>query len=175
MRILLSTLLFLTSSPAVADAPDIRTIVESQVLPGYQTLVDEAADLAETAATSCSPDNLELTAAYHDAFDAFRSPRAVTPPPPIPDWPRPLHLPADPEGSPSFWTAPLAEKGIGWKHPLVVTSTATERSPPTATCCSRQRTILTPRAASLAFGMQGTATNVWQNFHQAELGLTTSS
>lgn len=71
MRIWLAFIATLLSAPAFADTPDIRTIVESHVLPGYRALVEEATDLVETATTDCNPANPALRAAYQHAFDAW--------------------------------------------------------------------------------------------------------
>jgi len=73
MRILRLALVALLASPAAADAPDIRAIVEGRILPGYETLALEAADLSKAAQDNCTPGNEELTTAYHDAFDAWVS------------------------------------------------------------------------------------------------------
>ena len=71
MRIWISAIVILASAPALADAPDLKTIVEAHVLPGYRALDEEAADLASAATSDCRPDNPVLRAAYHDAFDAW--------------------------------------------------------------------------------------------------------
>lgn len=71
MRIWISAIVILASAPALADAPDLKAIVEAHVLPGYRMLDEEAADLASAALSDCRPDSPVLRAAYHDAFDAW--------------------------------------------------------------------------------------------------------
>ncbi len=68
--LLLSTLIF-AAAPVLAQDIDIKAIVDGHVLPRYQSLAVEAADLAQSATTDCSPDSDPLIAAYHDAFDAW--------------------------------------------------------------------------------------------------------
>lgn len=71
MRAVLLAGALLAASPGFADQPDIRVIVERHVLPGFQTLADDAARLSQTAAAVCAPESPGLIAAYHDAFDAW--------------------------------------------------------------------------------------------------------
>jgi len=71
MRRLIAAVALTIASPAVADQPDIRSIVENHIIPRYEALASEAATLAETAAEDCTPSNPDLIAAYHDAFDAW--------------------------------------------------------------------------------------------------------
>ncbi|MGR3513570.1 MAG: imelysin family protein [Paracoccaceae bacterium] len=61
------------ATPAFADQPDIRAIVENHILPGYETLALEASELLASATENCSPENPSLIASYHDAFDAWVS------------------------------------------------------------------------------------------------------
>lgn len=63
----------LVAAPAFGDQPDIEAIVESHILPGYEALAQEASELAAVATENCSPENISLRAAYHDAFDAWVS------------------------------------------------------------------------------------------------------
>ena len=71
MRALALMLLFLTSAPVQAQSPDLRAIVQTHVIAGYRSLVEEAADLADTADAECSVANTNLVPAFHDAFDAW--------------------------------------------------------------------------------------------------------
>jgi len=61
------------ATPAFAEQPVIRAIVENHILPGYETLVLETSELAAAATENCSPENPSLIASYHDAFDAWVS------------------------------------------------------------------------------------------------------
>lgn len=61
------------ATPAIADQPDIRAIVESHILPGYEALALEASELAEASSENCTLENPNLIAAYHEAFDAWVS------------------------------------------------------------------------------------------------------
>lgn len=54
--------------PPAARA-DVEGVVENLILPGHDAFAAAAADLSETAATTCDPDRLRP--AYHDAFDAW--------------------------------------------------------------------------------------------------------
>jgi len=71
MRRFLLGMVLTFAQPAFADVPDIEAIVETHVLPRYQTLAAETAVLAEVALADCSVGNADLTTAYHDAFDAW--------------------------------------------------------------------------------------------------------
>ncbi|WP_299656229.1 imelysin family protein [uncultured Tateyamaria sp.] len=73
MRHLLSAIVIALSSPAGADGADIRAIVVGHILPGYQILATEAADLAATAASECAPNSPDLIADFNTAFDAWVS------------------------------------------------------------------------------------------------------
>ncbi len=69
MKQLIATLAFaclpLTGAAQTAD------IVAQHILPGFDSLAQRSAVLAETAATGCNPTSPPLRAAYHDAFDAW--------------------------------------------------------------------------------------------------------
>lgn len=71
MRALVIAVSLLLAPPAVADAPDIKAIVEGHVIAGYDTLVRHAEDLQVTATQHCEPDHPALRTAYHSAFDAW--------------------------------------------------------------------------------------------------------
>ncbi|MEL6414071.1 MAG: imelysin family protein [Pseudomonadota bacterium] len=71
MRGLLLSIFIFSASPLAADDIDIGAIVEGHVLPGYQALAAETANLAESAAEDCTPASPALIDAYHDAFDAW--------------------------------------------------------------------------------------------------------
>lgn len=71
MRGLIVMVTLLAASPAIGEQPDIRSIVETHVIPRYQTLAREAAELSEAAAADCSTESSDLITAYHDAFDAW--------------------------------------------------------------------------------------------------------
>ena len=71
MRNWISAIVILACAPAFADAPDLKAIVDTHVLPGYRTLAEEAETLASAASSDCRPDNPALRAAYHQAFDAW--------------------------------------------------------------------------------------------------------
>lgn len=60
-------------SPAFAAdlAALVDEAVETQVLPGFRTLADETAELAEVAQDHCDPGDPQLEAAWGDAFDAW--------------------------------------------------------------------------------------------------------
>ena len=59
------------AAPAIADQPDIRAIVESHILPGYEVRALEASELADAASENCALENPSLIEAYHEAFDAW--------------------------------------------------------------------------------------------------------
>ena len=61
----------LAAFPVLGDQPDMRMVIETHVLPGYRALARDAATLSAAATADCSPDNPNLTSAYHDAFDAW--------------------------------------------------------------------------------------------------------
>jgi predicted lipoprotein len=63
------------TTPARADMVD--EILDDQILPAMQALVDSSQDLAETASRTCQPDAASLQNAYSQAFD---------------DWTRVSHL-----------------------------------------------------------------------------------
>lgn len=69
IAICLTTLMF--TYPAVAASPNLKQIVDTHIIPGYQTLDTETADLAAAAAADCDPSGQTLLAAFHDAFDAW--------------------------------------------------------------------------------------------------------
>lgn len=71
MRIWISAIVILASAPELGAAPDLRTIVDAHVLPGYRTLAEEAEALASAASSDCRPNNPALRASYHQAFDAW--------------------------------------------------------------------------------------------------------
>ncbi|MEM6824714.1 MAG: imelysin family protein [Pseudomonadota bacterium] len=71
MRNLLLTVFLVAAWSAKADGPDVAAIVERHVLPGYQALAQETADLEMRASEDCSPKSPALIDAYHDAFDAW--------------------------------------------------------------------------------------------------------
>lgn len=71
MRGLIVMVALLAASPAIGQQPDIRSIVETHVIPRYQALANEAAELSATATADCSTANPDLIMAYHDAFDAW--------------------------------------------------------------------------------------------------------
>lgn len=70
MRPLLAALILL-AAPAMAQEADIGGIVDDHILPGYQELASESAALSAAARADCRPGNPALTAAYHNAFDAW--------------------------------------------------------------------------------------------------------
>lgn len=63
--------------PFAASAQDdpmqqvLVDVTQTHILPGYRTLAQAGADLAEAAAQDCTAGNAPLTAAYHQAFDAW--------------------------------------------------------------------------------------------------------
>lgn len=75
MRILIlfSALVF----PVAAIAQDQRAILtdvtQSHILPGFAQLSETTQMLSDTAQTDCTPDSLELRAAYSEAFDDWIS------------------------------------------------------------------------------------------------------
>lgn len=71
MRFFLIAVSLFLAIPVVADTLDMKPIVESHVLPRYQTLADETTELAMAADTDCSPESPPLIQTYHDAFDAW--------------------------------------------------------------------------------------------------------
>ncbi len=71
MKALLSTVFLLSTSAGFADTPLPGTTVDTHVLPGYETLAAQTAELSLAAATDCSVESPDLVAAYHDAFDAW--------------------------------------------------------------------------------------------------------
>ncbi|MEM6635728.1 MAG: imelysin family protein [Pseudomonadota bacterium] len=71
MRACFSAVAIFLAVPALAETPDIGTIVDGHVLPGYRLLETEAMDLANAAASDCAPTSEGLRDAYHDAFDAW--------------------------------------------------------------------------------------------------------
>jgi hypothetical protein len=71
MRILTVIAVLLSASPTFGDQPDIQAIVETHVIPRYQTLEIETAELSKSAAANCSTQNPDLITAYHNAFDAW--------------------------------------------------------------------------------------------------------
>ena len=75
MRRILTALCLALPLPAGAqDAADlVRDAVDHHILPGYERLASETAELAETAAADCDPSSEALRAAYGEAFDAWVS------------------------------------------------------------------------------------------------------
>ena len=71
MRLITLAAAAMIAAPAFGDQPNTRAIVESHILLGYEALAQEASELATAATENCSPKNLSLVAAYHDAFDAW--------------------------------------------------------------------------------------------------------
>ena len=71
MRAIILVLSLLTALPVWAETPDLKDIVERHVVPRYQTLADEATDLADAASQDCSTESADLLTAYHDTFDAW--------------------------------------------------------------------------------------------------------
>ena len=71
MRAIVIAVSILLAPPAGADAPDLKLIVESHVVAGYDRLAREAANLQATAAVQCEADDPALRTAYHRAFDAW--------------------------------------------------------------------------------------------------------
>ena len=71
MHAIILVLSLLTALPVWAETPDLKGIVERHVVPRYQTLADEATDLADAASQDCSAESVDLLAAYHDTFDAW--------------------------------------------------------------------------------------------------------
>lgn len=71
MRAIILVLCLLTALPVWAETPDLKGIVERHVVPRYQTLADEATDLADAASQDCSAESVDLLAAYHETFDAW--------------------------------------------------------------------------------------------------------
>jgi len=71
MRCFICALSLMVTSSAMAQSPDLRTVIETHVLPGYQALQRETRELAKVARDSCKPGDTALTIAYHDAFDAW--------------------------------------------------------------------------------------------------------
>ena len=73
MRFMMLAAAAMVATPALADQPDIRAIVDGHILPGYETLEREASELSVAATKDCSPENPSLIASYHVAFDAWVS------------------------------------------------------------------------------------------------------
>ena len=71
MRGLIVIVALLAASPAIGQQPDTRSIVETHVIPRYQALANEAAELSAAATADCSTANPDLIMAYHYAFDAW--------------------------------------------------------------------------------------------------------
>ena len=71
MRAIAIVVSILLAQPAVADAPDLKAIVETHVIAGYDKLAREAENLRVTAAEHCDADQAALRTAYHLAFDAW--------------------------------------------------------------------------------------------------------
>lgn len=71
IRVFLATASLLIAQPILAQTPNLKAIVETNILPGYVALAEETSDLANATAQSCAPDSAELRDAYGDAFDAW--------------------------------------------------------------------------------------------------------
>jgi predicted lipoprotein len=71
MRFILFAAALFVAGASHAKEPDIQTIVATHVIPGYQTLANQSADLVAMAEKNCSPKNPALLTAYHRAFDAW--------------------------------------------------------------------------------------------------------
>ncbi|MDJ0995645.1 MAG: imelysin family protein [Dinoroseobacter sp.] len=61
------------SLPSIAIAQDVGSIVDTHILPGYQSLAAKTQILSTTAQQECTPSSATLQSAYHDAFDAWVS------------------------------------------------------------------------------------------------------
>ncbi|MEM6304270.1 MAG: imelysin family protein [Pseudomonadota bacterium] len=70
MRLILTLLALMCFTPAHAQQPDLKAIVEQHILPGYAALASETAAL-DAAASPCRAKSAQLTTAYHNAFDAW--------------------------------------------------------------------------------------------------------
>ena len=71
MRHWMVAIAMVVSGPAIAEGPNIQAIVETHILPGYEKLAAETADLATIAEADCQATSPTLKASYHDAFDAW--------------------------------------------------------------------------------------------------------
>ncbi|MEM9342410.1 MAG: imelysin family protein [Pseudomonadota bacterium] len=71
MRLILSALAVSFATTTTAQTPDVKAIVDQHILPGYQALATETADLAAAAVADCAPDSEALRVAYNEAFDAW--------------------------------------------------------------------------------------------------------
>lgn len=71
MRALVIAVSTVLAPPAFADAPNLKAIVETHVIAGYDKLAREAESLRATAAAHCEADHPALHTAYHLAFDAW--------------------------------------------------------------------------------------------------------
>lgn len=71
MRVLVLMVALIAGSPAISHQPEIGAIVDTHVIPRYQALSKEAAELSAIANENCSTANPDLIMAYHDAFDAW--------------------------------------------------------------------------------------------------------
>lgn len=58
---------------AEAASPKIKAILETHVLPRFETLAARTQDLSRLALQSCDPNSVALRAAFGDAFDAWIS------------------------------------------------------------------------------------------------------
>ncbi|MDE4146116.1 MAG: imelysin family protein [Pseudophaeobacter sp. bin_em_oilr2.035] len=67
----LSLALPLTLTPATAQAGVVEEALEQHILPGFETLAQEAQQLSATAAKVCDPGSVQLQQAYGEAFDAW--------------------------------------------------------------------------------------------------------
>ncbi|MEL6958346.1 MAG: imelysin family protein [Pseudomonadota bacterium] len=71
MRALVIAVSTVLAPPAFADAPDLKAIVETHVIAGYDKLAREAENLRATVAAHCEADHPALHTAYHLTFDAW--------------------------------------------------------------------------------------------------------
>lgn len=71
MRAILAFFLLALPGTALAQAPEMRDIVEQHVLPRYEALAGSTAQLADAAQADCTPESEGLRHAYHEAFDAW--------------------------------------------------------------------------------------------------------
>lgn len=61
----------LTTTPALGAEDVVGAVIEEHILPGYETLERETAELEEVAGSHCKPGDTALQNAFHDAFDAW--------------------------------------------------------------------------------------------------------